>query len=146
MKKVLVLLLVILVFTACKNDAKPAHHIPEAAVTEQPETTVDKDGRTTKQSDGLTLLKGEFVYFADTAVLQTHREVYGVVVDANMEALNAKVQQYKKEPTDMVPVEIRGKIVPKPEGEEGWPFRVEIKEILNVYKPNENKKDVIKLN
>jgi hypothetical protein len=45
----------------------------------------------------------------------------------------------------MVPVEIRGKIIPKPENEEGWPFRVEIKEILNVSKPNPQKNEVIKV-
>ena len=100
-------------------------------------------GRTQKQADGLTLLKGEFLYYADAAVLQTHREVYGVVVDEGMHRLNDMVKEYKKEDTDMVPVEIRGKIIPKPEGEEGWPLRVEIKEILKVSKPDDNSDKII---
>ena len=52
---------------------------------------------------------------------------------------------YKKDPTDYVTVQIRGKLIPKPEGEEGWPFSIDIKEIDNVkeYKSNDN--DVIKL-
>jgi hypothetical protein len=71
--------------------------------------------------------------------------VYGVIIDEKMHELNAKVAQYKKEVTDMVPVEIRGKIVPKPEDEEGWPFRVEIKEILSVSEPQPEDNQVIKL-
>jgi hypothetical protein len=51
---------------------------------------------------------------------------------------------FKKEDTDFVQVEIRGKITPKPENEEGWPYRVEIKEILNV-KAAEESNEVVKL-
>ena len=97
------------------------------------------------KDDELTLLKGDFIYFADAAVLQTHKEVYGVIIDEKMHELNDQIQKYKVEVTDMVPVEIRGKITPKPEGEEGWPFRVEIKEILNVSKPNPQDNEVIKV-
>ena len=62
-----------------------------------------------------------------------------------MHELDKLAQKYKQEPTDMVPVEIRGKITPKPEDEEGWPYRVEIKEILNVYQPDPQDNNVIKL-
>ena len=54
---------------------------------------------------------------ADAAVLQTHREIYAVVIDDKMHELNDQVKKYKQEDTDMVPVEIRGEIKPKPEGE-----------------------------
>ena len=120
-------------FISCKNESKTS--------TE----TISVDGleKTAKQSDGLTLLKGDFIYYADVAVLQTHKEVYGVIIDGKMHELDKQVQQYKNEITDMVPVEIRGKIIPKPENEEGWAFRVEIKEILNVSKPQDN--EVIKV-
>ena len=122
----------------CKNEEKQ----PENS-TDQPVTEVNEDGRTQKQADGLTLLKGDFLYYADAAVLQTHREVYGVVIDEMMHELNDQARTYKNLDTDMVPVEIRGKIVPKPEGEEGWPFRVEIKEILKVSKPENNSDKII---
>ena len=105
----------------------------------------DDSEKTEKQNDGLTLLKGDFIYFADAAVLQTHREVYGVVIDEKMHELDKQVQQYKIETTDMIPVEIRGKIIPKDENEEGWPYRVEIKEIINVSKPNPQDNEVIKV-
>ena len=139
MKKGIVFFLSILVFISCKNDTK------NAPVNQEKVITADDKEKTEKQSDGLTLLKGEFLYMADAAVLQTHREVYGVVIDAKMHELAKQIQPLKKEDTDMVPVAIRGKISPKPEGQEGWPFLVEIKEIISVSPPNPESGDVIKL-
>jgi hypothetical protein len=45
----------------------------------------------------------------------------------------------------MVPVEIKGEVIAKDEGEEGWPFKVKIVEILNVIKPLPENKDIITL-
>ena len=132
MKKLLILLLTVVTFTNCKNDSKT-------------ETIENDDSQTEKQDDGLTILQGDFVYYADAAVLQTQKEVYGVVIDEKMHELDNQVKAYKLEPTDMIPVEIRGKIIPKPEGEEGWPLRIEVKEILKVREPDPNRKDVVKL-
>tara|TARA_R110000868_G_scaffold189053_1_gene431906 strand:+ start:220 stop:636 length:417 start_codon:yes stop_codon:yes gene_type:complete len=136
MKKIFLIPLVLTAFLSCKNESK----------TEQKEETLtaDSEEKTAKQNDGLTLLKGEFIYYADAAVLQTHAEIYGVVIDKKMHELDKQVQVYKKEATDMVPVEIRGKIIPKPENEEGWPLRVEIKEILNISKPK-SEDNIVKL-
>ncbi|TJY38083.1 hypothetical protein [Pontimicrobium aquaticum] len=127
MKK-LMLLLAIIAFIGCKKETKSVEN-----------STASEKGsseRTEKQNDGLTLLKGDFIYYADAAVLQTHNEIYGVIINEKMHELNEQVKQYKKADTDMASVEIRGIITPKPENEEGWPLRVEIKEILNVSKPN----------
>lgn len=128
MKKLFFIALTLAAFMSCKNDAK----------SEQKEGTIssNNDERTEKQSDGLTLLKGEFIYYADAAVLQTHNEMYAVIIDEKMHELNEQAIKLKTDDTDMVPVEIRGIITPKPENEEGWPYRVEIKEILKVSKPN----------
>jgi len=135
MKKILLILITITALMACKNDAK----------TEPQEVTTDaSQQRTEKQSDGLTLLKGEFIYYADAAVLQTHREMYAVIIDDKMHELDNMAKPFKKETTDFVQVEIRGKITPKPENEEGWDYRVEIKEILNV-KAAEKSNEVVKL-
>ncbi|RSK41742.1 hypothetical protein [Mangrovimonas spongiae] len=123
MKKLALLLLTFTLLVSCKNDTK----------------------KQDTESDNYTLLKGEFVYLADAAVLQTNLEVYGVIINDKMHELDNQVKQYKKEDTDMVPVEIMGLITPKPENEEGWPFRVEIKEIIKVSKPDPNNKDVVKL-
>ena len=137
MKKVFLLALCISALISCKNETKKD--------AEKEMITADNPEKTAKQSDGLTLLKGEFIYFADAAVLQTHAEVYAVVINEKMHELDKQVQQYKKEATDMVPVEIRGKITPKADDEEGWPFRVEIKEILSITEPNPQDNEVIKL-
>ena len=137
MKKIILSVLILSSLISCKNDSKKDNQ-------EEIITTYGSE-KTAKQSDGLTLLKGDFIYFADAAVLQTHREVYGVVIDEKMHELDKQVQQYKIETTDMVPVEIRGKIIPKPENEEGWPFRIEIKEILNVSKPKPEDNAIIKI-
>jgi hypothetical protein len=136
MKNIVVLFVLFIAFSGCKNDKK------SEGDSEKGET---QDGRTAKQSDGLVLLKGEFVYFADAAVLQTNSSsIYGVVINEKMHELDKLAQQYKTEPTDYVSVEIRGEIIPKPENEEGWPYRINIKEILKVSK-SQMDDEVIKL-
>ncbi|PWK20342.1 hypothetical protein [Xanthomarina spongicola] len=127
MKKLFILLLTITTLTSCKNDSKT------------------EDSKVENENTELTFIQGEFVYYADAAVIQTRKDVYGVVIDEKMHELNNQVEPFKMEITDMVPVEIRGKLIPKPEGEEGWPFKVEIKEIIKVSKPDPNKNDVVKL-
>jgi len=139
MKKVLLFLVVITATISCKNDTKSE----EVSTTEE-KNVMEANGKTTKQNDGLTLMSGQFIYYADAAVLQTHNAIYGVVIDDKMHELDEMAKPYKKEPTDYVTVQVRGKLIPKTEGEEGWPFKVEIKEIVNV-KQHESKDEVIKL-
>jgi len=126
MKKVLLLVFALIALSSCKNEKK----------AEDKNNSIDNIEKTETENEGLTLIKGVFIYLDDAAVLQTKNEVYSVIIDDKMHELNAQVQKYKTETTDMVPVELRGKITPKPENEEGWAFRVEIKEIITVSKPN----------
>ncbi len=136
MKNIIITFIIVIAFTSCKNDKKSEGNL------DQIET---QDEKTTKLDDGLVLIKGEFVYFADAAVLQTNSSsIYGVVINEKMHELDKLAQQYKKEPTDYVSVEIRGEIIPKPENEEGWPYRINIKEILSVNK-SQTEDEVIKL-
>ena len=139
MKKVLILLITLVAFTSCKKESKQETH--EAKTIEN----IDGPEKTAKQSDGLTLLKGEFVYYADAAVLQTHNQIYGVILNDMVDELNSKAKPFKTEPTDFVNIEIRGKITPKPKGTEGWDNRVEIKEILNVSASKSENDKVVKL-
>ena len=134
MKKLLVLLLSMTLFAACKNDAK----------TE--EQSVDTNTKSYDQNDGLVTMRGEFIYVAkdDAAVLQTPNEIYGVVVDDKMHELNNQLASYKKEETDMIPVTVRVKRFESNDAN-SWKYRVEIKEILKIEEPSENKDDVIKL-
>lgn len=135
MKNIIVLLITVLLLSSCKEEKK------------QENSSIDTESseRTVKQRDGLTLLKGDFLFTNDAAVLQTHREVYGVVINDKMQELETKAQEYKKSPFDWVNVEVRGKLSTKPEGEEGWTNRIEIKEILSVSKANNTNEEVIKI-
>jgi hypothetical protein len=135
MKNIVIGLILLTIFS-CKNDAK----------SNNSENSVEiQNERTEKQKDGLVLLKGEFVYFADAAVLQTNSSaIYGIIINDKMHELNDLAKQYKKEPTDYVNVEIRGEIIPKPANEEGWPYRINIKEIIKVSK-SQLENEVIKL-
>jgi len=136
MKNIVLLLVFFTALTSCKNDSKS---------DKKTDDTENQEEKTEKQNDGLVLLKGEFVYYADAAVLQTNSSsIYGVVINEKMHELDKLAQQYKKEPTDYVSVEIRGEIIPKPQNEEGWPYRIDIKEIIKVSK-SQNEDEVIKL-
>lgn len=134
MKKSIVLLFAFFVFVSCKNNTN-------SSVTSES----DIHEKTETQNNSLTLLKGDFLYYADAAILQTKSEIYGVIINEKMHELHDKIKVYKEEDTDMVPVEIKGIIVPKPENEEGWEFRVDIKEIIKVSKPKKENNQVIKL-
>ncbi|WP_458628382.1 hypothetical protein [Winogradskyella sp. PC D3.3] len=133
MKKINLIIILALVMLACKNEAKQDVNLEENRV------------KSYDQNDGLITLKGDFVYYADAAVLQTPKEIYGVVIDDNMKLLDDQVKAFKKEATDMVPVTVRVRKFEKDKDEEGWQYKVEIKEILKVETPDPNKEDVIKL-
>ncbi len=133
MKKINLIIILVLVLVACKNETKT-----EVNLEENREKSYDAN-------DGFVTMKGEFVYYADAAVFQTSNEIYGVVIDDNMHQLEKQVKAFKKEATDMVPVTVRVRKFEKDADEEGWQYKVEIKEILKVEAPDPNKEDVIKL-
>ncbi len=91
------------------------------------------------------IIKGDFVYYDGAAVLQTQNEIYGVLITDKMHELNKKAEVFKTEPTDMVSVEIRGKITNQKDEKILWENKVEIVEILNVTAPKDEKNKVIKL-
>jgi hypothetical protein len=131
--KLSVIVLIIASLYACKNES-----------SKQAIDLEENRSKSFDQNDGLITIKGNFIYHQDAAVLQTQNEVYHVVVDDKMKELNELVQPYKKVDTDMIPVTIRVRRFEKPADEEGWPFRLEIKDILKVETP-QNQEDVIKL-
>ncbi|MFD1062726.1 hypothetical protein ACFQ1Q_05665 [Winogradskyella litorisediminis] len=136
MKKIITLILCFSFLLSCKNDKTE---------TIEAENTVSKSY---DQNDGYVTIKGDFIYdkSQNAAVIQSaNNQIYGVVIDDNMKALNEKVLPFKKEATDMIPVTVRAKRIAKPEGEEGWPFRLEIKETIKVEAPNPEQNDVIKI-
>ena len=84
-----------------------------------------------KEKEG-DLLKGEFVYYGDAAVLQTDDEIYGVLITDKTLELSEIAKKHQKQPTDMVQVEILGKITNQKDEKILWEKKVEVIEILNV--------------
>ena len=135
MKKVLILIVSLSAFISCKKDVKSQN---------SEETIINgSEERTAKQSDGLTLLKGEFVYYNGAAVLQTNSEIYGVLITNKLEELQKQAEKYKSEPTDMVQVEIRGKITNQKDEKILWENKVEVVEILDVKPGSKEENKVI---
>ena len=134
MKKLMLILLAILVFTSCKED-------------KQNDSTEAITVMSQEEKDDIITLRGDFIYdeIQNAAVLYTPNQVYGVVVDDNMKILNEKVSAFKKAATDMIPVTVTAKRMAKIDGEEGWPFQLEIKKIIKVEAPDPNTNDIIKL-
>ncbi|MGK0254080.1 MAG: hypothetical protein ACI9OE_001567 [Mariniflexile sp.] len=122
MKNVFILLVLFSAFLSCKNEVK----------------TASQDGE-------LTLLKGDFIFFEGAAILQTQTEIYGVLITDKMQELNKLAENYKNLPTDMIPVEIKGKITNKKDNKILWENKVEIIEILNVMQPTPENSNVVKL-
>lgn len=128
MKQLITILLFVTVFYSCKNDSKT-------------ETTAN----TTETTDNLRQVTGNFIYYADAAVLQTKSELFGVIENEKMKELVEKSKAYKNEPTDEVVVTLKVKVSKKPENEEGWENRVDIIDIVSIAKANPDDNDIIKL-
>lgn len=120
MKKVQLIVLILVFLSACKNDKKED-------LNKENETNL-----TEVENDGLTLLEGNFVYYDDAAVFQTATSLFGVILNEKSKALAEQAKPLKNAETDMVKARVRGTIEKKPEGEEGWDFRINIKKIISV--------------
>lgn len=125
MKKLGILVLCISLFVSCKNDSKSTETI--------------------YQDDDLTLLKGEFVYYDGAAVLQTSTEIYGVFITEKLEELNKQAEAFKKDKTDMVTVEIRGKVTQEQDKKILWENKVEVVKILSVKPAHNENEGLVKL-
>lgn len=119
MRKIYFVFALCVLTLSCKNDAKPT----------------DTNTETTSQYETFA---GMFLYLESekAAVFQAAgSQMYGVVIDDQMLALNKQCKTYKKQDHDMIPVVVRG--VKKPNTvENAWKEVIEIKEILSVQKPN----------
>ncbi len=137
MKKIIISTFCLVVLFSCKKEVKTE--------TSNETISTDTEERTAKQSDGLTLLKGDYVYHGGAAVLQTHAEIYGVLPTHKFDALNEKAEAFKTESTDMVQIEIRGKITKQKHAKILWENKVEVMEILNVKPLPKEDNNIIKL-
>lgn len=135
MKHIFTLVLCLAVFTNCKNDVKT------------PETPVANEESEKMQTPGSNLVtfSGEYIYYADAAVLTTGSTVYGIEVDEKAKELFEKGKDLRKEDTDGVMVQIKGELRAKTPNTEGWPFIITIKEIISVKAPDEKANEVVKI-
>lgn len=142
MKKLLVVVLLSVYVTGCKSEKKE-----EIKDTSSNSEAVTEDSKTAKQSDGLIAIHGNYLYVAqdNAAVLQTSTQMYRVVINDMINKLNAQVDPLKKEPYDMVPITVRGKIFKNEGATDEWENKIEIAEILKVSQPDSEDNDVIKL-
>ncbi|SDS44710.1 hypothetical protein [Gramella sp. MAR_2010_147] len=84
-----------------------------------------------KVPDSIQVLKGEFVYGADAAVMRGENFVYGVTLDSLSQLLSDKIAPLKSDDFQMIPVTVKAKIKPNP-AQEGWEEVIEILEIIKV--------------
>lgn len=130
-----IILFCIVTFVSCKNETKTEVNLEE------------NRAKSYDPNDGYITIKGDYVYDANkkAAVLQTPTEIYGVIVDDNLQKLNEKVEPFKVDAYTSVPVTIRVKRIESDNESILWKYNLEIKEILKVEAPDPNKEDVIKI-
>ncbi len=118
MRKILGLLLITLALYSCQDDER-RDLMDQASVETIP--------------DSIQVLKGEFVYGKDAAVIRGENFVYGVTLDSMSNALSEKIAPLKSDDFEMIPVTVKAKILPNP-ARKGWEEVIEILEIVEVPK------------
>lgn len=113
-EKVLALLLCLILFSACGTDSRDEDMESNEPVAVQ---------------DTIPTLQGEFIYLADAAVFKGKGFIYGVMIDSLALDLSEKVQPFKKDNFDMVPVVLKARIINNPR-QTGYDEVIEIKEVL----------------
>ncbi len=119
MKKVVLLIALTIVSFSCKNS--------EEKTTE---TTTGKEVISESETNNNPIYKGDFIYTADAAILQSGNVIYAVALNDMATELSKKVATVQKTDFDMVPVAVRGTLSKKTEGQEGWDDILTITEII----------------
>jgi len=85
----------------------------------------------TKNND-LIILSGDYVFYNNAAVLQTNKNVYGIIINEKVNELNEKLSSIKKDEFDFIPVILKGRLKNKDKNDEGWSVKLEITEIVEI--------------
>ncbi|MEP0264842.1 hypothetical protein [Dokdonia sp.] len=123
MKKLVILFVIALAITSCKNETKK-----EDGSSETVENTQSKN-------TSLRTIEGEFLFVDGAGVIMGNNFIYGVVLNDMTEELIKQASSKQRDKFDMVPVVIKGEVNPKPEGSDVWEEIVTIKEIVKVLPP-----------
>jgi len=82
----------------------------------------------TKNND-LIILSGDYVFYNNAAVLQTNKNVYGIIINEKVNELNDRLSSIKKDE--------KGRLKNKDENDEGWSVKLEITEIVEIINKEE---------
>ena len=86
------------------------------------------------KNDDQIIISGDYIFYDNAGVLQTNKNVYGIIINDKAEELNKKLSSIKENEFDFVPVILKGKLFNKKENEEGWSVKFEIIEIVEIIK------------
>ena len=84
------------------------------------------------KNDDKIIVSGDYIFYNNAGVLQTSKDVYGIIINEKVLELNEKLSLIKKDEFDFVPVILKGKLSSKNENEEGWSVKLEITEIIEI--------------
>lgn len=116
MKKLLFILTLILVITACDSEQGPA---PEPL----PVLTAE---------DSIKVYEGNFIAAGNAAVLKGNQFVYEVRIDSISTALKEDLKKnYETNNAGVIPVRVKGKVIDNPLPV-GYSQAIEIKEVLEI--------------
>jgi len=132
-KYLLILSLILLVFASCKDEKN--------AKDSNVENTESSTEENNKNSDGEKVLIGDFIYSDEAAVINGKKFIYGVELDSMARVLIEKVEPFKEDEYDMIPVAVKGKVKPNP-NDEGWDEIVEITKIIKISKSKSNQEAI----
>lgn len=128
MKKLFLLLTLSLIIFSCNNTEEKSD-----------KTDIEKYGPAKMVNPNMAaagatmpIIRGEFVYVGDAAVLKGSDYIYGVVLDTLAMELAERVRPVKRDEFDMVKVAVKGVVTKKEAGSEGWDEKITIKEIVYV--------------
>lgn len=114
MKKLVLMSVFLLLLVGCNNAKKTNSNAKETSTNVQ-------------------VITGKFIYTKKAAVINGNDFIYGVAPDSMAKVLAQKVKPIKLNEYDMVPVVVKGKLLPNPKKEE-WDTIVKITKILFISK------------
>lgn len=124
MKRLIFILSLLLVFTACESEQQSAPE-PVAIPTAQ---------------DSIQSFKGNFIAAGDAAVLKGSQFVYQVKIDSLTLAFKNSLEEYKTENKSVIPVEVKGKVKENPSAA-GYSQIIEIEEFVEVFAEKKTEDD-----
>ena len=116
-RKLLFIISILVMTTACESEKEAAPEKPEAA------TTVDS----------IQTYRGNFISVGNAAVLKGDSYIYQVKIDSITKFLKEDLENYSLSTKNIVPIEVEGKVVENPAPAEGYSQMIEIKEINEIF-------------